>query len=430
MIGSLKSIYIDLFSFIKNPKEEKDTIQTAKEKANKLFAIILINLIAAGIFMLLIEGLKYFKLVDLSNHAINEEIKNMAIWQMILVMVIVIPFIEELLFRGYLRYKKNYLLRFIVFLTGISGESNRKKVEAFVKKSWIKNYRYIYYFSAILFGSVHIFNFEITTNILLFAPILVGSQLVAGILIGYLRVRHNLYQGFYLHAINNFIFMGIALLTIDSHTEVLNVDNKEYSISISELNFKEGNSSENYSPDSIVYRNVNMHRILSYVLDKNQLLIKSDNAFLLKKNIDLVFKNKANGTPTSKKIILKEISKVYNLTLKKETLEQEVWKLKVCDSLKLMDNIAAESDTSTCNNKFGYIYMGNKSISELVIELGKEYDKLYIDSTNIKEKFNFEVSSEILRKLRTQLSDKYGISLTKDTVEMEFIKLIQSKVKK
>jgi hypothetical protein len=76
-----------------------------------------------------------------------------------------------------------------------------------------KKYTYIFYFSAILFGIVHITNYKLSYTILLLSPILIAPQILVGS-IGFLRVRYGFVWGFLLHALHNAVFVGIGILSL------------------------------------------------------------------------------------------------------------------------------------------------------------------------------------------------------------------------
>lgn len=72
----------------------------------------------------------------------------------------------------------------------------------------IKGYRYLFYFSILLFGFLHLSNFaSINPFMLLMSPLLVLPQLCYGIFIGFVRVKikHGFYLGVLVHILINVI---------------------------------------------------------------------------------------------------------------------------------------------------------------------------------------------------------------------------------
>lgn len=111
----------------------------------------------------------------------EELMKNMSKLNVFLIVVIAAPLSEELLFRApiaFFHHKKYFKLIFYTF--------------------------------AIAFGLVHLSNFEITTNVLLLAPILVAPQIILGGYLGFIRVRFGLIWSILLHASYNAFFVLIS----------------------------------------------------------------------------------------------------------------------------------------------------------------------------------------------------------------------------
>ena len=78
-----------------------------------------------------------------------------------------------------------------------------------------KHFRWIYYFSSISFGFIHLSNFDnITLFHYLLVPLLTLPQLCSGFFWGYIRMRYGIGYSMALHALNNLI---PGLLYILSH---------------------------------------------------------------------------------------------------------------------------------------------------------------------------------------------------------------------
>ena len=96
---------------------------------------------------------------------------------------ILAPLIEELIFRGPLVYF-----------------------------SQPRAFKIAFYVIGIIFAYVHIFNFEITTNVILFSPLLVAPQFFIGLIFGFIRIRFGLIWSILLHSIYNGILVSLFLL--------------------------------------------------------------------------------------------------------------------------------------------------------------------------------------------------------------------------
>ncbi len=125
---------------------------------------------------------KIFNL-ELGEHATQKLFSQYSIWIIFLLVSVVAPCIEEFLFRGPLIYFKSS-----------------------------PYFKYAFYTSIILFGVVHIFNFEGDNELYYIAPLLIAPQLMAGIFLGYIRIKLGLMWSILLHATFNTILIGPILL--------------------------------------------------------------------------------------------------------------------------------------------------------------------------------------------------------------------------
>lgn len=146
--------------------------------------------------------------------------------QTILLGVIIAPIVEEYIFRSLLVFhiknllafclltlsliiwlllKKNTEIAMILFLILASIIFvlllfKQRRVEKFIAQY----FRYFLYFSVLSFGFTHLLNFSGRTEyILLFAPIIVGPQLLLGAILGYIRMIHGLRYSILFHIIVN-----------------------------------------------------------------------------------------------------------------------------------------------------------------------------------------------------------------------------------
>jgi membrane protease YdiL (CAAX protease family) len=235
MQDTIKENYTDLMDFLRNPTDQSAPELTLTQKSKKLFSLFIIEVLVMGIFIILISGLETLGLVNSEDHKFNDLIMTWPIWSVLLFTVVIGPFFEELIFRSYLRYKKNYLFNFINSLVSLTGFRNEQKLDTFLRSFWKKRYKFIFYFSAVLFGVVHICNFKFSYTILLLSPILVAPQIVLGLFIGFLRVRYGFILGFLLHVIHNALFIGITLIFMTNTPGQLNIKKNNYSNKVEKI---------------------------------------------------------------------------------------------------------------------------------------------------------------------------------------------------
>ncbi|SFT09344.1 CAAX protease self-immunity [Sphingobacterium wenxiniae] len=88
---------------------------------------------------------------------------------------------------------------------------NNQNVKKRLQSLWVKKFDLIYYSSAILFGWLHILNFELSYLNLLLTPILTLPQLFSGLITGYLRLKFGFLYPLSFHILTNSILIGLSI---------------------------------------------------------------------------------------------------------------------------------------------------------------------------------------------------------------------------
>lgn len=180
---STKSVFLDFFNFLKKPNDQQIEIST-KQKIILLFKFL--------IFELLITCIVVLPLDYIINHFIklkseSYDYKFNTVYMVFILVVLLVPFFEEIIFRSILRYNSIF-----------KGEISREK--------WNKFFPYLVYSFSIAFGLIHAGNyFNNSAVFYLLSPLIVLSQLSGAFVISYIRVRLNFYYGFFYHALWNFV---------------------------------------------------------------------------------------------------------------------------------------------------------------------------------------------------------------------------------
>lgn len=425
----MKVVFLDFLAFLKNPIEQPDAVQTRSEKAKKLFTLLMIDIPVMGVLIGILSGIEALGLFDLEANKFNLLFLTISVWPLIFILVILIPFFEELIFRLYLRYKYNYLLRFLVFTTSIGGKVNHEKVENWVNRVWARRYKIVYYFSAILFGFVHIANYNATTMILIFSPIIVAPQFVAGLLLGYLRVRHGLISGFLLHAMHNAIFLCIPLLFMAGSFKKLTAETNDYTLEIDRSTSQSEAGLLYYYADSVIVTNTRIRLILTELLNKEEMLIKCNNESFMNTSVNLKFVNKLKSDTLNRKDInyqlhrrniLDQLSKLYGFKIVNELKVQEVCELCCIDSVLLAKNVADSIHSNRINIITEGVKSSNTSMWHLAKALTQTCNKFVVNKTGTKLKYAVNLKTTDFEALQKQLNAEYGLALTKSEKELEF----------
>lgn len=217
----IKTTLTDLLNFIKKPNDEQLALNF-KQKVTFFFILFLFEIITfAFIFPILCLADLFLPLEH------NSEFLKMTFASILIVGVFVIPFFEELIFRYVLRYTK-------------------LKAQLIRRERWDKLFPYLVYTFSILFGLIHITNLKMNWLVLLFAPILVISQLVGGFILSFIRVRLNFRWGVAYHSFWNLIFIIIFPLIWATFQKPFEEKTEKYSIFATEQIFFDNDKPENF----------------------------------------------------------------------------------------------------------------------------------------------------------------------------------------
>jgi hypothetical protein len=98
-------------------------------------------------------------------------------------------------------YKFFILIIFGFFLYKIL--SSKYKINLYLKNTWDRNPKYIFWISVLSFSLWHIVNFKVNYMIILLAPILTLPQMFIGIILYNVRLKYGFIYGILIHAMHN-----------------------------------------------------------------------------------------------------------------------------------------------------------------------------------------------------------------------------------
>jgi membrane protease YdiL (CAAX protease family) len=292
----MKKIAFDFFNFLKNPQEKFNETLSLKQKWHFLFYILVLDFILVIIASTITSFIDSF-LFELESDPIEELFSNKGAFSILIIAAVVIPFIEELLFRFFLKYERNLLFHFFDFLT-------KNKAKTF----WDTYFRTFFYLSAILFALMHLTNFGNTNTLYyILAPLIILPQFIGGITLGYTRLKLGFFWGVLQHGLYNFILFTMLLLFLNS-SSLTNINNEEYTLEITklELGLNRPVKLTTYISedriDSIIGNNTMAKEVAKILNSTDTILLKKS------KRINIRFINKTNSK-NPETIILTELKK-------------------------------------------------------------------------------------------------------------------------
>ena len=210
----LKKDFVNFISFVKKPNDFQLKIPT-KRKFSMVFSLLIIEIIFTLIIIYPILILTN-KIIPLKNNdfIIPDTLDTLLVT--FLLYVIVVPAIEELVLRYPLRYNK-------LFSKLITPEK------------WNRIFPFLVYFLATIFGFLHLTNYTNDSwKFYAISPLIISTQLIAGFILSYIRVRLNMFYSLLYHGIWNALFgivVSFVSLTFNDH---YSHSGKNYDIKIQE----------------------------------------------------------------------------------------------------------------------------------------------------------------------------------------------------
>tara|TARA_B100000795_G_C22774360_1_gene429313 strand:- start:1060 stop:1617 length:558 start_codon:yes stop_codon:yes gene_type:complete len=179
----------ELLNYLRNPILEKDSNQSFLYRFKILTSLLWISITISFLISLVNGMLTSIGVLDENNHITETLFKDSSGLKLLLFAAVMAPIIEEIIFRAPLVLFKQ-----------------------------AKIFKIAFYGIGIIFAYVHILNFEINTNVIIFSPLLVAPQFFVGLIFGFIRVRFGLLWSICLHGLYNGLLISLFLIVSNGNT--------------------------------------------------------------------------------------------------------------------------------------------------------------------------------------------------------------------
>lgn len=147
MFATLKESGKDLLSFLRNPTDQTAPGQDLTQKIRQLIALLAISM---GVVLLIDFPLMYLielsGFINMNGHAVGKAIEEMPVGLLLLTTCIVAPILEEIVFRTFITYKRNYPLKLLISIGGLGGKRSKARLRRLIIKNWKKYYYFLFFF--------------------------------------------------------------------------------------------------------------------------------------------------------------------------------------------------------------------------------------------------------------------------------------------
>lgn len=220
-------------AFLKKPKplkQLKDKKLLLRDFTTLFILYVSFTTVLLSVFGLLLHFnlIKEYKSIDF--------LKEFGVLGTLFLACIIAPLVEETVFRYHLK-DLNGAIYFIFLSFGVLTVSQvngvrlqfaimiialvlavlvieflKRKRKVFALKMWVKIYPLLFYYTAILFGLMHLSNYKDLTLTDPSFVFYIASQVFGGLGLGYLRIRYGLVYSMLFHALFNFVMVSLIIL--------------------------------------------------------------------------------------------------------------------------------------------------------------------------------------------------------------------------
>lgn len=222
----IKEVLGEFWSFLKKPNDIRDE-RIFLDRIKIIFIFLGLEILFLGLVLTPID----YIVSEFVHQREKFDYKYDEFWMSLFGAILLAPIFEELFYR------------FILRRQGL--------IEAiFSQKNWDKMFPYLVYISAILFGFIHLGNYTNDSVLFyVFSPIIIGSQLVGGFVITFIRVRFHILWAIFYHALWN-TFVTLVMIVTQNVYPPYEAEAENYTLKISEKYFYDKDKGKDIKIDS------------------------------------------------------------------------------------------------------------------------------------------------------------------------------------
>ena len=420
------SLFVKFRMFLVHPEEVAAERMSPSQRFRELGALLLMDIFLMMFLSVPILILEHLEVFSQQEHEVMRMVQGLPLPVLLLLGVILVPLLEEVIFRLPLRYRRNYLLRWVVYLSSAVRGKSVADGHQQARKVWQRHYRWVFYGFAVAFAYVHMSNFgDVSSTMWLVSPFLVAPQLAAGLIIGYIRLRQGFIWGVVFHAMHNFVFLAIPIFSAVD-TTVVNVEDDAYNIVIEEVHdFSLGNHTLKTGPYRYEARFSSMRKVLSDALKENPLSIEFENKKLadLRLHVSLQVNDSALKTHP---VLLGHILQHYELKVDSSYKLTKIYRLDIINRDKLVEQKregkkAKEIETNFTPTRISLI---NANMETLKGILETHYRIFVVTEIPDTARYDFLIPLHDKELLNKQLKS-YGLELNPVDAELRFLTIVE-----
>lgn len=442
--NSLKAYW----NFLLHPTLERKQYHFISKLRN--FSVVLgVDVVIVTLLSGIIYGIEHLGLIDIGFYRTPQLVYTIRFIIYALTATVLIPLIEEVVFRLHLRPGKvNTLISVIAIVVyggvnyiplmhstfGIIVLSSlgtslllgyflfQRKTNKTIKRVWQTRFVRVFYVTALLFGGIHIFNYKLSASLLVLSPIVVAPQIFLGLNVGYLRVRFGFGWGILLHMAHNVIFIVIPVLLLNPEAFKPSANNnmlsleyptkvvapQNYSLEILEVGKPRYNSCK-VSPSGINFDHATVRLALAKMGTFRPEEVVFEDTGVANSVIDLQFTDRNQESmddfKMARRFVFQQLLKKYYLKAQLFFVPAGNWVLYRSQFVK------TEEDTSALNEGEKSFVLKDATIRDLADKIEELYSMKVNCLSKNRTKYTWVIPKDSTELLQRTLMGKYGVTL-------------------
>jgi len=412
-----------LISFLKKPQEPEHYVAGWKNKILLLANVFLINIILISFFLFIHTILEEYGLLGVEDHRLLDLFRENSTVFVFIVAGLIVPLFEEIIFRYPLKLRSNPFFWIFGLNIKVLNPKQRYRTLKKIATNWRNYYSYIFYGFLLAFAALHLTNFELSTSIIILAPIIVMPQFLTGFFASYLRLHIGFLWGFLLHSLHNITFILVFILS-SGVVDTMYVETEYQKIKIEESSIFDFRSpSMDYIQDSLlVIENYLLPDILSAIkgVPSNRFIKRG--AMKLEKGVklDIYFelKDKEKDFETT---FLKYLQEAYPFRYIPVDSIVEAQEIFIYDSEFLYRNLTLSRDTISSSVSTNELKVKNVNLKYFSDHLMQRFALPFVVDSTIADtaRFDFYIKSKTADEFKKEIRN-FGLELKRKTTTIKY----------
>lgn len=422
----------ELLTFFRSPKENIAKTESSKAKIKVLFSAYLIFLLPVLLSTSFLLIAQHFGVVNDEDHKLIAMLEDTPAAILLFLVVIMAPLWEELFFRLPLRWERAYIFKLFLLPMRLGGKEAYQRTLQQAHPLWQRNYTYIFYFTVLFFGLIHVANF--TTQgpmwqLLLCAPLLVVPQLLLGSLLGFIRLRLGFWWGVLLHALHNLIFVGMALLAQEELTKNQEIhQTDQYKLTYQWYDAGEAplKANNQIKDKEVSFEKISVNDLFRFLITNDSSRYEATNDSLGSRLLKLEFEKKRVSLDL-KRLLQQALKEHLDLTSEPSRQPMELYELSIADTSKLVPYKQQPKEGSQINQSPDSLIFKYTNLKNVTASLQKQHwDRVLRYADDDYNLYEIRLANADFEQLEQDLSERYGIKISGPKVDSIWIYRLQT----